>query len=491
MQKALLLICLLIVACGGIKQEQKSSGTPTITINPKEITYQTQYTDTGTWNEQQITVSTSFTSSGSATPTEAEVSISWSSNNIKLFQGTNEIQAGEKIVTRGGSSVLTIKYFSQRNLEYKTSVIFQFQSATEALSINVSRASNINFSLKAIPNSISYNAKSDEAESWRTTVIKYYLSVNDKPLSDSIFVFTSNDNIRLIDSNGNYTTSTTIITDSSGWGSIGVSYKTGQGIEYSSSVEAFFSSQSVSVPVTVSYEKPKPVKTVLSPTSVSFTAPPEDTGTWRSQFFSVLTTDENGTPTKGKVMLAASSQYTQLIINGQSVQTANVNTDDNGVYVFEGKYYTQSYPTRLDYTAQIIANDQIATLTITGSDQQSKTYVLNVAPSSFSYTYSASDQGTWNTIWFTITLNDNFNQPVLGQISIVSPNTAYTKLYDNNTVKQSPMVVSTNAQGQYFLRLDYYTQADYSVDPPVKTTYSGQMVVSFQTTVKTVNFEVK
>lgn len=492
MKKALLLLlCLVLFACGGIKQENKNPGKPEIKINPKEISFQTPYTDTGTWNEQQVTVSTGSTSSGTTTPVEAEVTISWSSNNIKVFQGTTEIQAGGKFITKGGSSILTVKYFSQRDLEYKTSIIFQFQSATESLSVSVTRASNISFSLKAVPNSISYTAKADEAETWKTTAIKYYLTVNDKPLSDSIFVFTSHENIKLIDSNGNYTTSTTIKTDSTGWGSIGVTYKVGNKVEYSSSIEAFFSSQSVSVPVTVSYEKPIPIKTTLSPLQVTFQAPPEDTGTWRSQYFTVITTDANGTPTSGKVTLAASSQYTQLIINSQPTQTATVTTDSNGVYVFEARYYTQSYPTKVNYTAQITANEQVATLTISGSDQQQKSYNLSVAPASYTHTYTGSDAGTWNTVWFTITLNDNTGNPVQGQITITSPNQTHTRLYDNNTLKPSPMTVTTNAQGQYFLRLDYYTEADYSVNPPYKLTYSGQMVVSFQTTVKTVNFEVK
>jgi len=499
MKRLLTVIVLMaLTACGGIKQQQKGpTGTPTIKLDPKEITYQTKYGDTGTWNEQQITVTTVHTETGKETPAEAEVTVSWTSNNIKVFKGSTQINPGDKITTTSGSSLLTVQYFSMSKpnaLEYQSNIIFQWQSATATLAVKVSKAPAANFALHVSPNKIDVTAKADQTEQWKTTAIKALLTADGNPISDSIFAFVSDPTyVKLIDTNSNYTTSGTWQTDSSGWATIPVTYMTKYELEYTTSVEIFYGSTSASIPINHTYEKPQAVTTTITPTTVTYTAPPQETGSWKTQFFVIQTKKaSDSTPVSANVNVTASSQYVRLNINGQQTQTGKITTDSSGIANLQVEYYTQSKPSKVEYQAQVTANEAMATLDIKASDQPNTSYTINVAPSSFSYTYTGTDTGSWRTVWFTIVLADNSGNPVPNaEIDIVSPNTQYTKLYENNTEKTSPMTAITNANGKYFLRVDYYTQADYSQNPPVKTTYSGQLVISYNANIKTVNFEVK
>ena len=77
------------------------------------------------------------------------------------------------------------------------------------------------------------------------------------------------------------------------------------------------------------------------------------------------------------------------------------------------------------------------------------------------------------------------------EITVVSPHAQYTKLFDGNTEIQSPMSVRADTNGQYNLRVDYFTNADFTSSPILRLSYSGQLVVSHKQYAKTVKFTVQ
>ncbi len=142
----------------------------------------------------------------------------------------------------------------------------------------------------------------------------------------------------------------------------------------------------------------------------------------------------------------------------------------------------------------MIANEAISTLTISGSDPEPvTTYTVTVSPSQYTYTHTGTDAGTWRSQYFIIVVTDNKNNIVPdAEISIIAPYPDYTRLYNNSGQEiPSPMTVRTGAGGQYDLRVDYFTQADFSTTPATKLTYSGQLVVTHKQFSKTVIFTVQ
>ena len=89
-------------------------------------------------------------------------------------------------------------------------------------------------------------------------------------------------------------------------------------------------------------------------------------------------------------------------------------------------------------------------------------------------------------------VNDqNGNLVPNSEITVVSPHEEYTKLYDGAAEAPSPMVVHADSNGQYNLRVDYFTKQDLTANPVTKLTYAGQLVVSHRQYAKTVEFTVR
>ena len=85
--------------------------------------------------------------------------------------------------------------------------------------------------------------------------------------------------------------------------------------------------------------------------------------------------------------------------------------------------------------------------------------VVSINPLSMSV--SDTNPSATHTQYFTITINDEKDNPVQNaEVSISLPVAipdplGYAQLYDGSTPKNSPFIATTNADGVYYLRVDY------------------------------------
>lgn len=356
----LLMVSFGLGGCGGglgsLGDKEVEFGTPEIQISPQSVIHQSEYTDRGTWNEVIVSLSTTSTSTGASTtvPVDGDVIVSWSSSNVKIYdRNDREILQGGSVRTESGAGTVKVKFYSHSQVEYTASVVFQYKSSTQTLEINVKKAGAARFTMNATPSSFQYKAKSTEAETTRTTTLNFYLSAEGMPLSDTLYLGSNSPNVTL--------DSPTVTTGNNGWGSVNATYKAGKGIEYTAVIEASYGANVVTVPFTISYEKPHPVNTAVMPGGFTFQTPLGDMGTWRSLYIAIYTTDNNNMPISAPVTLVATVDYLKMYVNGQLTNTATITTDSKGAYTLEVRYFTHE---DISYTAQIIANDQFSTITI-------------------------------------------------------------------------------------------------------------------------------
>jgi len=108
---------LFLVSCGGLKNEDKNSSSPSnlkITAQPAKITYQTEPDDPGTWQEDQVIIQTFKTVSSKDTPAEGKVRVTSLSEYVKMFGENNQqLASGSVITAKNGLYVFKIQYFTQ------------------------------------------------------------------------------------------------------------------------------------------------------------------------------------------------------------------------------------------------------------------------------------------------------------------------------------------------------------------------------------------
>lgn len=496
--------CLLfLISCGGLKNEDKNASSPSnlkITAQPAKITRQTEPDDPGTWQEDQIIIQTFKTVSSKDTPAEGKVAVTSLSEYVKIFGENNQqLTSGSVVTAKNGLYVFKIQYFTQANppLAYESNLIFQFQSAASVIPLEIKKPPSVNYSLTTIPNKIEQTAPANDTGTWNPVNVLLRLFAESDPLEDNVSLFIRNgQNIKVYDTSGNQIASQgSIRTDSSGQALFSVVYYTSSTSSYTDSIELSYKTTSTSIPVNITPPEIQIVKTSLTPEQFTYKAPNNDTGTWRQAFFNIYTKDKNDNfLSNAKVNLATSSQFTKLICDNTETSECTVQTNQSGIYTASLKFYTQSLPYKNDYSAHLIANEAISTLNISGSDPDPvTTYTVNISPAQYTYTHTGTDAGTWRSQYFIIVVTDNKNNVIPdAEISVIAPYPDHTRLYDGSGHQiPSPMTVKTDGEGQYDLRVDYFTQVDFSTTPATKLTYSGQLVVTHKQFSKTVIFTVQ
>lgn len=492
------LIFLLLMGCGGIKEENKAT-TPKIVITPTEISHQTKWADNGTWNKATITVSTFNIVDGKDQPTSADVKVSYTHSNVRVYDQTQQLVVSGASVKTNSAITLTAEYLSSGKAnptEYNTTIVFQNGSASATVTIKVLKPGNVTFSLKATPTTIEEKSLLKDTGTWQTRNVLLTLHADNQGLQDEIFCLVTNGkNVKLFDTKGGEITAGDVETDNEGKAIVIVKYLTQEGLKYSDSIQFFYGSLSATTAITVTAEEPIKVTTTVTPAKLEFTAPAEDEGTWRTANFQVMTKNSSNTGVSASVELSTSTQYAYIVHGGTDHQNITVQTSSNGSYTGTLKYFTKSNPTKVEYTASLTANEAVIPITIKGTDQPVIDYVITVAPGNFTYTYTGTVD-KWQTQFFSITVTETKGFPVKdANITIISPHTEHTKLYVVEGVsyveKPSPIVVKTDANGQYLLRLDYYTKSDYTVTPITKLLYNGQLIVTYKQFSKTVDFKVQ
>lgn len=491
------LIVLLLAGCGGIKESNKNT-TPKITVTPTEITHATKWIDTGTWNKATVTVSTFNVVEGKDQPSSAEVKISYTSNNVRVYENNQLITSGSSVKTNS-SLTLTVEYYTNGRAnptEYNTTIVFQNGAASATTTIKVAKPGNVTFSLKATPSSIEEQSKLKDTGTWHTKNILITLLADNTGLKDEVFCLVTNGkHTELYNTKGEKITAGDIETDNDGRAIVILKYYTQEGLKYTDSIQFFYGSVSATTAITVTAEEPVKVTTTITPTTFSFTAPAEDEGTWRTTTFQILTKNSANTGVSAPVELSVSSLNTEIVHGGQNHQSVTVQTGTNGIYTATLRYFTKSKPEKVEYNASLTANEAVASITVKGTDQPVITYSLSIAPASFTYTYSETID-KWLTQFFVITLVNSLNKPIPNaNITIIAPHSEHTKLFvlENNAYveKPSPIVVKTDANGQYLLRLDYYVRADYTTTPVTKLTYSGQLIIAYNQFTQSVDLKVQ
>jgi hypothetical protein len=498
------ILCLLfLVSCGGLKNEDKNASSPSnlkITAQPAKISFQTEPDDPGTWQEDQVIIQTFKTVSGKDTPVEGKVRVTSLSEYVRVFDENNhQVTSGSTVTAKNGLHVFRVQYLTRANppVAYESNIVFQYQSAASVVPVEVKEPPSVNYSLTAIPNKIEHKSSANDTGTWNTANILLRLFAESDPLEDNVSIFIRNgQNIRVYDTLGSQIASQgTIRTDSDGQALFSVSYFTSSTSSYTDSIELSYRTTSTSIPINVTPPDIQIVKTYLTPEQFTYKAPNNDIGTWRQAFFNVYTKDSNDNfLSNAKVNLATSSQFTKLICGNTETSECTVQTNQSGIYTASIKFYTQSLPHRNDYSAHLIANEAISTLNISGSDPDPvTTYTVNISPAQYTYTHTGTDAGTWRSQYFIVVVTDNKNNVIPdAEISVIAPYPDYTKLYDISGQEiASPMTVRTDAGGQYDLRVDYFTQADFSTTPATKLTYSGQLVVAHKQFSKTVVLTVQ
>ena len=610
-----ILLTLTLIACGS--KDKPQGGTPKLTVTPAIIEVPATRHNSGTWTSFQVLVVTSNTSNAVDTAVAGNVKVIYSNQYLKIYdKNGNLVQPAGQITTGSdGSHSLRFDCYSQstpQNLEYTAIVTLQYSTTQATVTVKGQKATAGTITLQTSPNTITAESPLDDTGTWHSVAITNMLLEDFEPIQDDLFAFVSDTRyINLTDTTGQPITATTIATQDDGSTTLLLRYYTEQGLTYHSSVQFFYGTISSTlavnitaeepkvyattitpadltfnatsqdngtwrqqpftisvkengvpspntpitvsvsssytsliyngtetstytattdsagnhiatlkfytqssptkvqytatltageavVPITVTSDGPLHISTNAAPTSLQYTAPGDDTGTWRDQYFTVTTTDANGNFIGDQtVNLAVSSPYTYLFINGQQHTSAVVQTNSSGVYNVLMRYFTQASPTKLTYSSSFIANEAIVPINISAQDSlptQPHTYTITTAPAYFSKTLTSTDPGTWRYQNFVLILTDGSTGAVIpnAPLVITSPEPTYTKLFDSaGDEQESPMIVQTNQYGQFVLKLGYYTQADFSVDPVTKLQYAGDIVVTYNSTIKTIPFEVQ
>lgn len=491
------LIFLLLMGCGGIKEENKAA-TPKIVITPTEITHQTKWTDNGTWNKATITVSTFNIIDGKDQPSTTDVKVSYTHSNIRVYDGTQQLVVSGATIKTNSAITLTAEYLSSGKAnptEYNTTIVFQNGSASATVTVKVLKPGNVTFSLKATPSTIEEKSMLKDTGTWQTRNVLLTLHADNTGLKDEIFCLVTNGkNVKLYNTKGTEITAGDVETDNEGKAIVIVKYFTQEGLKYSDSIQFFYGSLSATTAITVTAEETIKVTTTATPTKIDYIAPAEDEGTWNTASFHVTTKNSTGTGVSAPVELNTSTQNAYIIHGGVDYQNITVQTSNNGSYVGTLKYYSKSKPTKVEYSASLTANEAVIPITVKGTDQPVIDYIITIAPTIFTYTYTGTID-KWQTQFFSITVMDTKGNPTRdANITIISPHTERTKLFTvvNNiyTETPSPMLAKTDINGQYLLKMDYYTKADYTT-PITKLLYNGQLIVTYKQFNKIIDFKVQ
>ncbi len=250
---------LFLVSCGGLKNEDKNSSSPSnlkITAQPAKITHQIEPDDPGTWQEDQIIVQTFKTVSSKDTPVEGKVRVTSLSEHVRILGENNQqLTSGALVTATNGLYVFRVQYFTRANppLPYESNIIFQHQSAASVVPVEIKEPPSVNYTLTTIPNRIEQTAPANDTGTWNTVNVLLRLLAESDPLEDNVSIFIrSGQNIRVYDTFGNQIASHgSIRTDSIGQALFNVSYYTSSTSRYTDSIELSYKSTSTSIPINV------------------------------------------------------------------------------------------------------------------------------------------------------------------------------------------------------------------------------------------------
>lgn len=470
-------------AIATIKVTSDGPGKVTTKVSPSSFQYKADSSDTGTYREEQFSITTTYSDGTPAESASASLSVSSSYTKL-LIDGTEYTNYSTKTNTNGYLNV-TLRYYTQSTptkIEYTANLTVNDVSVP----ITITSAGKETITTTLTPTSYEYKAKSDDAGTWREQVYTIYTKdVNGAAASNKSINLAASSSYTKLKIDGTEYSSYTSNTSSNGYYNLTVKYYTEKGLEYNSTISANEATSTIKV----TSETTAKTVTTITPGTFSYKAGSTDAGTWREQSYIIYTKDSSGYA-KGstEINLAVSSPYTKLYIGGSEYTTYSTTTNSSGYYNLTVRYYTKATPTKVEYTSTLMANDATSSITVTAEAPTSTAYSISVSPSSLSYTYSATDAGTWRTQYFVIVVSDSTGSPVSGaSLTITSPHSQYSKL---NGATDTLINVTTDSSGQYNLKTEYYTEADYSVSPVTKKTWSGYLTITSGTANKQVQFTI-